>query len=477
VLGLLTALVDQSLVEAQKGPAGARYQLLETVRHYGLEKLGEAAEEDVVRSRHAQYFLDLAEQAEREINTPHRGRWLDRLEAEHDNLRTVLAAATATTAGDAGPRLAGALTWFWWWRGYIAEGRRWLESMAASSPEVPPAVTAKVLSGAGLLAWAQGADVAAHRCLQRSVDLWRQLDDPAQLAQALRLLGGNHELRGELDLARALVEESVALYRSAGDRFGEALFLARLGVTAVSQRDYSGAQAALDASVRICRETGDNWVLAIALRHRGIGALRAGDVARASAALRELLELLAGPPRPTAHHPGPGDACHGARVQRRSLPGGPAVRRTGGAAREPRALRDLSRRRRTRGGGRPGRPRRTSLRRAVVAGSGADPRGGRRAGARRARPRATGRVDRARSGGAGPGGAGPDQRPDRGPAVPRLPHRELAPHRRLPRARRALAHRCGPVRLEHGLDHRAVGPIGSGTGSSHGARHTPRPPL
>src|ERR671938_114679 len=73
--------------------AGSRYRLLETVRHYGLEKLGEAAEEDVVRSRHDQYFLDLAEQAEREINTPQRGRWLDRLEAEHDNLRAVLAAA------------------------------------------------------------------------------------------------------------------------------------------------------------------------------------------------------------------------------------------------------------------------------------------------------------------------------------------------------------------------------------------------
>jgi predicted ATPase/DNA-binding CsgD family transcriptional regulator len=287
VLGLLTALVDQSLVDVRKDAAGVRYRLLETVRHYGLERLREAGEEQRVRARHSAYFLALAEQAEREINTPRREPWLDRLEAEQDDLRAVLAAGS----GDAGPRLAGALTWFWWWRSYIAEGRRWLESMAVRT-DVPSAVMAKVLSGAGLLAWAQGDAAAADRWLQRSVELGRGLDDPRQLAQALRFLSGTHELRGDLNRARSLVEESVALYRSVGDRFGEAMSLARLGVTAISQGDHPAAETALQAGIRICRDIGDDWVLAIALRHRGIGALRAGDVARASAALREQLELL-----------------------------------------------------------------------------------------------------------------------------------------------------------------------------------------
>jgi DNA-binding CsgD family transcriptional regulator/tetratricopeptide (TPR) repeat protein len=334
-----------------------------------------------------------------------------------------------------------------------------------------------VLSGAGLLAWAQGDDVAAHRCLQRSVDLWRQLDDPAQLAQALRLLSGNHELRGELDLARALVEESVALYRSAGDRFGEALSLARLGVTAVSQRDYRGAQAALDASVRICRETGDNWVLAIALRHRGIGALRAGDVARASAALRELLELLrdqrdrrlttqgletlATVLAASGDHSRAAQLFGALEVRRGSLglcviyrddyERGVAAARAGLGARAFAAMWS--------------RGRALTLEEAVELAL-AEPDLELPGGLTEREVEVLAQVAQ---------GLTNDQVAARLFLSSRTVHWHLTAIHRKP----AVRSRTDVVRfaLEHGLDQQAVGPTGSGTGSSHGPRHTPRPPL
>jgi len=292
VLDVLTSLVDKSLVEVVKGPGGARYRLLETVRQYGLEKLCDAGEEPGVRRRHARFFLDLAERAEPQINTRDRGRWLHRLEAEHDNFRAVLAAGGRDAGDDIRARVAGALVWFWWWRGYAAEGRRWLQLAADERADDRSAVTAKVLSGAGLLGWTRDDHGGALQPLQRSVRLWQELGEQVQLGHALRFLSAHHERRGELDLARGLAEDSVNLFRSVSDRFGLAMSLARLGVTAIGQLDYPAGQAALDESTRICREIGDSLALAIALRHRGIGQLRRGELAPAAASLSEALVLL-----------------------------------------------------------------------------------------------------------------------------------------------------------------------------------------
>ena len=106
--------------------------MLETIRAYARERLEFSGEADDVRRRHAAYFLALAEAAESELSGPGAGEWLDRLESEHDNLRQALMTLSGTGADTVTQlRLAAALWRFWWQRGYLSEGRRWLEQALA----------------------------------------------------------------------------------------------------------------------------------------------------------------------------------------------------------------------------------------------------------------------------------------------------------------------------------------------------------
>ena len=111
----------------------ARYRLLETVRQYAAEKLAEAGEEMATRDRHVAWWLALAERAGPELHGPDQLRWLDRLDAEHDNLRAALAWGRDRHP-EAALRLAGCLWPFWRWRQYYGEGRGWLERLLDRAP-------------------------------------------------------------------------------------------------------------------------------------------------------------------------------------------------------------------------------------------------------------------------------------------------------------------------------------------------------
>jgi predicted ATPase/class 3 adenylate cyclase len=117
VLDLLTHLVDKSLVIMEERGGTSRYRLLDTVRQYGRNKLLESGEDPRVRRRHRDWYLQLAEAAEPELHGPDQRLWLDRMEMEHDNLRTALDWSKVDEDGsEAGLRLAGALWWFWYVR-------------------------------------------------------------------------------------------------------------------------------------------------------------------------------------------------------------------------------------------------------------------------------------------------------------------------------------------------------------------------
>jgi predicted ATPase/DNA-binding SARP family transcriptional activator/DNA-binding CsgD family transcriptional regulator len=304
VLDLLGRLVDKSLVVAESGdPEGdLRYRMLEPVRQYGREKLEESGEEDEVGRRHALFFLALAEEIEPKINTADRRRWLERLESEHDNLRAALAWSRKEAQGETGLRLAGALFWFWFHRGYLSEGRRWLGGALATEEGIgglpapaSSAARAKTLCGAGLLAWMQGDQAAASSRLGESVTLWRKAGEKQGLAQALRILSHVVLGQGATAVARSLGEESVELFRESNDEFGLATSLATLGIIALTREEYGAAQSSLEESVAICRESGDDWALSLALRNLGIVALKQGDYEQATAWLGESMLALQEP--------------------------------------------------------------------------------------------------------------------------------------------------------------------------------------
>jgi hypothetical protein len=205
----------------QREPAAStRYRLLEPVRHYARNRLLERERLVDVQSRHASFFADFAESVEPHINSAERQRWLHRLEVEHDNLRSALAWAQ-TSNSRVGRRLAGSLWWFWFHQGCWSEGRTWLRSSldsrywrlsrevkgarsqrvgASKSPNkiehVKPEI-AKVLLGAGVLAWTQGDHAVARRCLEDSVSMSRSLRETKLLAYALQFLSSTVLAVGE----------------------------------------------------------------------------------------------------------------------------------------------------------------------------------------------------------------------------------------------------------------------------------------
>ena len=150
VLDLVASLVDKSLLRPVAQPnsgVGSRFEMLETIREYGLERLTESGEADAVRHAHASHFLALTEAAKPGVTGPDQGRWLARLVEEHDNLRAALAWVRDHGENELWLRLAGALWRFWELRFHLREGRSWLEGALAADRGAPPAVRARALNG------------------------------------------------------------------------------------------------------------------------------------------------------------------------------------------------------------------------------------------------------------------------------------------------------------------------------------------
>jgi predicted ATPase/transcriptional regulator with XRE-family HTH domain len=345
VLDLLAHLVARSLVvmEAQEG--AGRYRMLETVRQYAADRLAESAEAATLARRHAGHFLELAEQAEPSLMGPSRSQWMACLNVEQDNLRTALACFTLADDQTDARRLAGALFWFWYLRGFVAEGRRRIEETL--SPAYPPpsagapaagvvtdpaAAWAKALHCAGVLAWVQGDYVVARGRLHQSLASWRDLgsaagagytlaylglvawscrdipaaradttqavenlrgaDDPWRLAFALNAAGLVEQLSANNDRARSLYEESTRLFRELDDPWGLSLPVFGLGLLARQNGDNVAAREALQTALALRRAAGDPFAVAMALSALGELEWVEHNLERAAALHTERLTLF-----------------------------------------------------------------------------------------------------------------------------------------------------------------------------------------
>ena len=135
-LEILSSLLDKSLLVAGTRDAQeARFGMLETIRAYGLEELEASGEGEEARTRHAHFYLGLAEEAEPHLLGAGRDAWTERLKAEHDNLRATLSWSISEGQAELAWRLAGALFWYWYHGGYWSEGRAWLERTLGTAPE------------------------------------------------------------------------------------------------------------------------------------------------------------------------------------------------------------------------------------------------------------------------------------------------------------------------------------------------------
>jgi non-specific serine/threonine protein kinase len=332
ILDLLAHLVDKSLVTAEETTdAAMRYRLLEPLREYGHERLIASDEAATLQRTHAKYYLAFAEEAEPRLKGPDQMVWQERLEKEHDNLRAALLWAKATGDAESLLRLAGAMGRFWWLRGYLTEGRGWLDHAQSQRDGVSASAQAKVLyhlgriakqqgdlekakevlreglaqyrglndrSGAanviyvlGLVALAQGNFQAARDYLQEGLLLQRELRDVKSVADVLQTLGGTALLQGDFAAAQVILGESLLVYKELRHKLGIANAQHDLGLVARYQGNYSEARVLLEESLAACRELGHRPGIARSLSNLGNIFLDQGNCEAAQGCFEESLAI------------------------------------------------------------------------------------------------------------------------------------------------------------------------------------------
>jgi predicted ATPase/DNA-binding SARP family transcriptional activator len=286
LIELLARLVDKSLVAVTEIRGRARYSRIETVRLYARERLGSSVEEAEVRSRHADWCLDLARTS---VRADGEAAALNRLEIEHDNFRSALAWAVQRDPGRA-VALVSVLAPFWDRRGHLSEGRRWAEEALTAGADMPPGRNV-VLTWLGRLARYDARYADAEEHLHRAADASRENQDPSGTAAALTELGRVAGLQGQRSTARFLYREALGLFREAADDAGSAEVTLLLGQLAAQEGDWDEARRCDEESLTSYRRRHDLRGTADALVALGTLARLRDDFENARRLLEEALAI------------------------------------------------------------------------------------------------------------------------------------------------------------------------------------------
>jgi predicted ATPase/class 3 adenylate cyclase len=292
ILDGLTSLVDKSLLQQIDQPDGEpRFVMLETLREFALERLDAFGEAEDMRRRHATYFVELAESAEEPARGASQRAAVDRLRAEHDNLRAALQWALDHGAAELAIRLSGALGWFWDTRSYLSEGRRWLSAALAAGADVAPTYRAKALTSAGILAGHTDFE-HARQLFDEGLALYRASGDRRGTAYALSYLGRMLRIKGDNPAAQEVLAEALAIFKQLGDGRGAAYTQYNLGRVLYQQGDDAAARQMFAASLARFRQAGDGWGQALVRCNLGRLAYRHGDLAEARSDYEAALALF-----------------------------------------------------------------------------------------------------------------------------------------------------------------------------------------
>jgi predicted ATPase/class 3 adenylate cyclase/DNA-binding CsgD family transcriptional regulator len=258
VLDQLTLLVDKSLVVADDSGQRTRYRLLETVRQYALEKLGESGEADDARGCHRDHYTAMAAVLDTPARTDY-DRRVDQADEEMDNLRSAFGWSIET--GDIGRalELASSLMPLWLSRGRIQEGLAWFDAIRidddASRNEVASPVRARALADKALLD--AFVNVYSLGVAEQALAIARELDDPALLVRALSACGSAAVY--DADVARRYFAEAIGLARALGDQWRLNQILGQQAQAAFVAGDPVAVRAAAEEGRDLADAIGDRF--------------------------------------------------------------------------------------------------------------------------------------------------------------------------------------------------------------------------
>ena len=289
VLGLLEALVAKSLVVVDRNRRVIRYRMLESVRHFALERLTESGERGELDERHASWCVILAERAAGQRRGREHDSWLRALEEDHNNFRAALTWARESQHVDTVLALGGSLSWFWETRGHLREGLEWLRWAVAHDPGEDYERRAQALRAAGVLSWLLGEVTAAMPLVEESVALFRQAGNEEEAAGCV-CSNAFHLCANPAHTLTAL-EENVARIRGEENLDRLAHALVNCGMAQFFVGDLRRAQECFDECLAMRLGAVEAEVMSAALLGVGRVALLTGRFDDAYAAFGEALDI------------------------------------------------------------------------------------------------------------------------------------------------------------------------------------------
>ncbi|HEX6506063.1 MAG TPA: helix-turn-helix domain-containing protein [Chloroflexota bacterium] len=282
VLDGVRTLVESSLIfpidEASEEP---RYRMLDTIREYAAEQLAAAGERETARTRHAWYYVRLAEEAEPALQDRDQGHWYPRLEREHDNFGAAFDWLLESGDVEAALRLAGALWRFWQRHGDVQEGRRRLEEGLTRAGNASEGVRMKALWGASWLAHHAG-DYTRNRSLSAEhLALARRQNDALAIRNALTGLGMSMLAEGSYADAVVVLQEALDVCTPLGNIWHVATSHLNLGTSVMLSGDLTRAAGLFEQALALYAQRGDDVFAARAMQYSGYVALLRGDHAHA----------------------------------------------------------------------------------------------------------------------------------------------------------------------------------------------------
>jgi len=313
-LDTVSTLIDASLLTQRELGDAPRYDLLQTVRAYGWERLVASNEAEAAQDRHAAHFARVAARSAESLTRNGAPFLLDYLEACHDDLRAALTWYLRPD-GDtvAALSLVASLPFFWYCRGFLNEGRTWLRRVLAADlshgDRRPSDARAWARLGAGLLALVQGDYDDAQANLAASIAGWIDADDAWGVAVARSLLGGVYVSQGRYSQALPLFRSVSDAFRISDNQSWAAHVRFHLGAIAFATGDFASARAYLEDAVRMYDASGERIDGIDPVRYLALVACAEGDIAAATAALTDEFARLRERGSIAAYVPGIADAA------------------------------------------------------------------------------------------------------------------------------------------------------------------------
>ena len=291
----LFALVDKNLLQLVENRQGdLRFKMLETIQEYALELLKASEEADNLFNHYALYYLALAEEADPKLKGSDQEVWVITLETEQDNLRAALSLSLGQNDLETNLRLSSSLGWFWYIKGYLNEGEKWLESGLAKindNTTIPIKILAKANYANGVLRQFQGNYEFATYLFEKSLALYQKLNDKEGVANSYNNLGNIAYYQGDHARVKTMYEKSLALRRTLGDKRSIADSLNNLGSLAGTLGEFDRASALFEESLALRRELGNKQGIADSVNNVGAIAHMLKDYEKAKQLYEESLIL------------------------------------------------------------------------------------------------------------------------------------------------------------------------------------------